>query len=54
MNQLNVDTKGLKGGPIAWTNNNHYRVVGYYRAYRWDSKKDGVIIAKDWTAVEVK
>jgi len=54
MNQINVDTKGLKGGPIAWTSNNHYRAVGYYRAYRWDSKKNGVIIAKDWTPVEVK
>jgi ABC-type branched-subunit amino acid transport system substrate-binding protein len=54
MNQLNVDTKGLKGGPIAWTSNNHYRAVGYYRAYRWDSKKNGVIIAKDWTPIEVK
>jgi branched-chain amino acid transport system substrate-binding protein len=54
MNQLNVDTKGLKGGPIAWTKNNHYRAVGYYRAYRWDSKKDGIVIVKDWTPIEVK
>jgi ABC-type branched-subunit amino acid transport system substrate-binding protein len=54
MNQINVDTKGLKGGPIAWSTNNHYRAVGYYRAYRWDSKKNGVVIAKDWTPVEVK
>jgi len=54
MNQLNVDTKGLKGGPIAWTKTNHYRTTSYYRAYKWDSKKNGVVVVKDWTPVEVK
>ncbi len=54
MNQLYVDTKGLKGGPIAWTNNNHYRTTSHYRAYKWDSKKNGIVVVKDWTAVEVK
>ena len=54
MNQVKVETKGLKGGPIAWTQNNHYRTTGYYRAYRWDSKKNGIVIVKDWTPIEVK
>lgn len=54
MNQLKVDTKGLKGGPIVWTKTNHYRMTGYYRVYKWDSKKKGIVIAKDWTPVEVK
>jgi branched-chain amino acid transport system substrate-binding protein len=54
MNQVKVDTKGLKGGPITWTPTNHYRTTGYYRAYKWDSKKNGVVIAKDWTPIEVK
>ena len=54
MNQVKVETNGLKGGPIAWTQNNHYRATGYYRAYRWDSKKNGIVIVKDWTPVEVK
>jgi hypothetical protein len=46
MNQVKVDTKGLKGGPIIWTKENHYRTTGYYRAYKWDSKKNGIVIAK--------
>ena len=54
MNQVNLDTKGLKGGSITWTPTNHYRTTGYYRAYKWDSKKNGVVIAKDWTPIEVK
>jgi ABC-type branched-subunit amino acid transport system substrate-binding protein len=54
MNHLRVDTKGLKGGPIVWTKTNHYRTTGYYRVYKWDSKKNGIVIAKDWTPVEVK
>jgi branched-chain amino acid transport system substrate-binding protein len=54
MNQVSVDTKGLKGGPIAWTKTNHYRTTSYYRAYKWDSKKNGIVVVKDWTAVEVK
>ena len=54
MNQVNVDTRGLKGGPIVWTKNNHYRTTSYYRVHKWDSKKNGIVIAKDWTPVEVK
>ena len=54
MNQVKVDTKGLRGGPIAWTQNNHYRTTSYYRAYKWDSKKNRAVIAKDWTPIEVK
>jgi ABC-type branched-subunit amino acid transport system substrate-binding protein len=54
MNQTKVDTRGLKGGPITWTKDNHYRAVSYYRAYKWDSKKNRIVIAKDWTPVEVK
>jgi hypothetical protein len=54
MNQVHVDTKGLKGGPIVWTRNNHYRTTSYYRVYKWDARKNGIVIAKDWTPVEVK
>ncbi len=54
MDRLKVDTKGLKGGPIAWTRTNHYRATGYYRVYKWDSKKNGIEIARDWTPIEVK
>ncbi len=54
MSQINVDLQGLKGGPIVWTMNNHYRTTTYYRVYRWDSKKNGIITVKDWTPSEVK
>lgn len=54
MNQVIVDTKGLKGGPIIWTKTNHYRTTSYYRVYKRDSRKNSVVIAKDWTPVEVK
>jgi len=54
MNRVKVDMKGLKGGPLAWTQDNHFRRVTYYRVYKWDSKKGGIVIFKDWTPLEVK
>jgi len=54
MNQLKADMKGLKGGPLVWTSTNHFRTVTYYRVYKWDSKKSGIAVVKDWTPVEVK
>ncbi len=54
MNQINLDTQGLKGGPIVWTANNHYRTKTFYRVYRWDSGKNGIVTVKDWTPLEVK
>ena len=54
INQVKVDTRGLKGGPLAWSMNNHYRATTYYRVYRWDSKKNGIVIVKDWTPLKVQ
>jgi ABC-type branched-subunit amino acid transport system substrate-binding protein len=54
MNQIKVDTKGLKGGPLTWTPDNHFRTATHYRVYRWNSKKNEVVIVKDWTGLEVK
>lgn len=34
--------------------NNHYRKTTYYRVYRWDSAKNGIVIVKAWTPLEVK
>ena len=39
MADLKVDTKGLRGGPIEWTKDNHFRTQQYYRVYRWDGGK---------------
>lgn len=52
MENLKVDLKGLRGGPIEWTKDNHFRTKQYYRVYRWDGSK--VAVAKDWFAYDVK
>jgi branched-chain amino acid transport system substrate-binding protein len=51
---LKVDTKGLRGGPIEWTKDNHFRTRQYYRVYKWDAAKGGIVQVKDWTAFDVK
>jgi murein endopeptidase len=45
---LKVDLRGLRGGPIEWTKDNHFRLKQYYRVYRWDRAK--IVLVKDWFA----
>lgn len=52
MSNLKVDLKGLRGGPIEWTKDNHFRTKQFYRVYRWDGSK--IAVAKDWYAYDVK
>lgn len=52
MQNLKVDLKGLRGGAIEWTKDNHFRTTQYYRVYRWDGAKTTVV--KDWFPYEVK
>jgi len=54
MANLTVDTKGLRGGPIEWTKDNHFRTRQYYRVYAWDGAKSAIMRVKDWTALDVK
>jgi ABC-type branched-subunit amino acid transport system substrate-binding protein len=54
MSSLKVDTKGLRGGPIEWTNDNHFRTRQYYRVYRWDVGKNAITRVMDWVAFDVK
>lgn len=54
MEGLKVDTKGLRGGPIEWTKDNHFRTRQYYRVYRWDPAKSAIAQAQDWKTYEVK
>ena len=54
MSSLKVDTKGLRGGPIEWTKDNHFRTRQYYRVYRWDATKGAITRVKDWYAFDVK
>lgn len=52
MQNLRVGLKGLRGGPIEWAKDNHFRLKQHYRVYRWDGSK--VAVAKDWFAYDVK
>jgi branched-chain amino acid transport system substrate-binding protein len=54
MNSLKVDLKGLRGGPLEWTKDNHFRTKQYYRVWHWDPSKQQVARVQDWTAIEVK
>ena len=51
---VNVDTKGLRGGPIEWTADNHFRRETSYKVYRWDGSKNVVAPVGDWTRIDVK
>lgn len=52
MQGLNVDTQGLRGGPIEFTADNHFRATQYYRVYRWNG--EAVETVQDWQAYSVE
>jgi hypothetical protein len=52
LQNLRVDLKGLRGGPLQWTKDNHFRLRQYYRVYHWDGARIAPI--KDWFAYDVK
>jgi ABC-type branched-subunit amino acid transport system substrate-binding protein len=54
MSNLKVDTRGLRGGPIEWTKDNHFRTKQFYRVYKWDPAQSKIAIAKDWFGYDVK
>src|SRR5262245_46239020 len=51
---VSVDTKGLRGGPIEWTADNHYRKNTYYKVYRWDPSKNAIAPVGGRTRLEIK
>ena len=51
MESLTIDTKGLRGGPIVWTKDNHFRTTLYYRFYRWDGGQ--IVRVQDWKTYPV-
>jgi branched-chain amino acid transport system substrate-binding protein len=53
MSNLKVDLKGLRGGPLAWTKDNHFRTRQYYRVWHWDSQKNAVVRVQDWQPIDV-
>jgi ABC-type branched-subunit amino acid transport system substrate-binding protein len=54
MNGLKVDLKGLRGGALEWTKDNHFRTRQHYRVWRWDPARNAVVRVQDWQAIEVK
>jgi len=54
METVKVDTRGLRGGPIEWSKDNHFRARQFYRVYRWDEDKSTIVQAKDWVPYDVK
>jgi ABC-type branched-subunit amino acid transport system substrate-binding protein len=53
MSTLNLDTKGIRGGPLVWTAENHLRTKQYYRFYHYDADKKSVVRLRDWLEVVV-
>jgi ABC-type branched-subunit amino acid transport system substrate-binding protein len=51
---VTLDTKGLRGGPIEWTADNHYRKTTYYKVYRWDPAKNAIASVGGWTKLDIK
>ncbi|HJR50676.1 MAG TPA: ABC transporter substrate-binding protein [Gemmatimonadales bacterium] len=54
MNNVKVDLKGLRGGPLEWTPDNHFRTTQYYRVWHWDADKQAIVQIQDWQAIPVK
>ncbi|HRF09175.1 MAG TPA: ABC transporter substrate-binding protein [Xanthobacteraceae bacterium] len=54
LSNLKVDLKGLRGGELQWTKDNHFRTKQYYRVYRWDETKGAIVQVRDWQAFDVK
>lgn len=54
MQNLTVDTLGLRGGPITWTSENHFRSTQYYRLYRWDTASEQIVIVRDWFSYDIQ
>ena len=48
------DTKGLRGGPLEWTKDNHFRTAQYYRVWRWDTAQNKVVRVQDWKKIDAK
>ena len=44
MENVKVDTQGLRGGPIEWSKDNHFRTRQYYRVYHWDPAKSAIAV----------
>jgi branched-chain amino acid transport system substrate-binding protein len=46
-----LDTKGLTGGPIRFTPTDHYGPT-WWKVYRWSAKEKGLVPIMDWFKIE--
>jgi branched-chain amino acid transport system substrate-binding protein len=53
MKNLKVDTKGLRGGPLEWTADNHFRTQQHYRFYVWNPEKNRTETISDWVTYNI-
>ncbi len=53
MKNLKVDTKGLRGGPLEWTPDNHFRTAQHYRFYAWSAEKNRMEAISDWITYKI-
>ena len=51
---VSVDTRGLRGGPIEMTPENHYRKVTHYKVYRWDTAKNAIVSVGGWHTLDIR
>ena len=54
LSSVSVDTRGLRGGPIEMTPDNHYRKTTYYKVYRWDAGKNAIVSVGGWSKLDIK
>jgi branched-chain amino acid transport system substrate-binding protein len=54
LNTLDVDTKGLRGGKLTFTPDNHFRTKTYYKVYRWDTLRNTIITVRDWVGIDIE
>lgn len=54
MSGLTVDLQGLRGGPLEWTKDNHFRTAQYYRVWRWDPAQNRIVRVQDWRKIETR
>jgi branched-chain amino acid transport system substrate-binding protein len=53
LNRLDVDTRGLRGSRLTFTSDNHFRQTLAYKVYRWDTRQDRIVVARDWEPTDV-
>lgn len=54
LSDIEIDTRGLRGGPIVWRDRNHFRTQTYYKVFRWSEEDGALVVVRDWVAYETE